>query len=147
MSNEAKPNGATEAPLISAEELDALKKKAAERDQYLDIAQRARAEFENYQKRNQQEREVERKYAYTPIVYDLFKVIDNLDRAMAAAQQAGETGPLVEGVNMVHTQFLEMLRRHSITRIEAQGKPFDPNLHQAVMQRPSDVAEPNTILQ
>ena len=56
---------------------------------------------------------------------------------MAAAKQAGENGPLVQGVAMVQTQVLDVLRRHDITRIDAQGKPFDPNLHQAVMQQPS----------
>jgi molecular chaperone GrpE len=135
---------AKEMPAEASESLDSLKKKAAE---YLDMAQRIRADFENYQKRNQRERETERKYAYTPIVYDLLPVFDNLDRAVQAAKQAGETGPLVEGVVMVQTQFLELLKRHGITRIDAQGKPFDPNLHQAVMQRPADDVEPNTIVQ
>jgi molecular chaperone GrpE len=120
------------------DELARLRKLAAERDQYLDIAQRSRAEFENYQKRSQKEREQERRYAYGPLVYDLLPVLDNLDRALAAAQQAGDTGALVQGVAMVQSQFLEMLKRHGITRVDAQpGTPFDPNVHQAVMQRPA----------
>ena len=66
---------------------------------------------------------------------------------MAAAKQAGETGPLVQGVAMVQAQLLDVLRRHGITRIEAQGQPFDPNLHQAVMQQPSKEHPPGTVLQ
>ena len=78
---------------------------------------------------------------------DLLPVIDNLDRAVEAAKQAGEQGPLVQGVSMVHTQLLDILRRHSVTRIEAQGQPFDPNLHQAVMQQPSKDHPPMTVVQ
>jgi molecular chaperone GrpE len=70
------------------------------------------------------------------LVLDLLPVLDNLDRTLDAAQKAGDTGPLVQGVAMVQRQFLEMLKRNGITRIDAQpGTPFDPNLHQAVMQK------------
>jgi molecular chaperone GrpE len=132
---------------ISADELDRLRKLAAERDQYLDLAQRARAEFENYQKRNQKEREQERRYAFGPLIYDLLPVLDNLERALAAAQQAGDAGALVQGVAMVQSQFLEMLKRHGITRVDARtAGPFDPNQHQAVMQKPAVDIEPGHIV-
>ncbi len=129
------------------DELEKLKKLAAERDQYLDLAARTRAEFENYQKRMQRERELDRKYAFGPLAESLLPIYDNLDRAVAAAKQAGDTGPLVQGVAMVVTQFLELLKRHGITRIDAEGKPFDPNLHQAVMQKPADDVPANTVVQ
>ncbi len=142
---------AASAPGPEAPEVDPLQKLAAERDQYLDLVQRTRAEFENYQKRNQKERELERRYACTPLVYDLLPVFDNLERTLQAAQQGGQSGPLsgplVQGVAMVQAQFLEQLKRHGITRIDALGKPFDPNLHQAVMQQPSAEHEPNTVIQ
>src|SRR5262245_5742433 len=139
-------NGVT-AVAVDPAELEKLQKLAAERDQYLDMAQRTRAEFENYQKRSQKDRELERLYAYTPLIFDLLPVFDNLERTLKAAQQAGETGALVQGVSMVQNQFLEQLKRHGISLIEAQNKPFDPNLHQAVMQLPSADVEPNTVLQ
>lgn len=130
------------------EEVSRLRKLAGERDQYLDIAQRTRAEFENYQKRNQKEREQERKYAFGPLVYDLLPVLDNLDRALAAAPKGGDAAALVQGVAMVQTQFLEMLKRHGISRVDAEpGQPFDPNLHQAVMQRPAADLEPGRIVE
>jgi molecular chaperone GrpE len=128
-------------------EIDTLRKLAAERDQYLDMAQRARAEFENYQKRARKEREDERRYLNFAFALDLLPVLDNLERALQAAQQAGDAGPLAQGVALVQTQFLEQLKRHGVTPIDAQDKPFDPNLHQAVMQQPSDQVEPNTVLQ
>jgi molecular chaperone GrpE len=146
--NEDKRNGGTATtPGVSPEELDALRKLAGERDEFRDLALRTRAEFENYQKRNQKDREQERRYWYTPFALDLLPVFDNLDRTLAAARQAGETGALVQGVGMVQGQFLEMLKRHGITRIDADGKHFDPNLHQAVMERPSPDHEAGTILQ
>jgi molecular chaperone GrpE len=117
------------------------------RDEYLDLAQRTRADFENYQKRMKRDLAEERRYAQAPLAADLLGAIDNLERAVAAAQQAGEQGPLVQGVAMVHTQLLDILRRHGVTRIEAQGQPFDPNLHQAVMQQPSKEHPPLTVLQ
>lgn len=131
---------------LNAQELDKLRKQAAERDQYLDLALRTKAEFENYQKRNQREREQERKYWYTPLALDLLPILDNLDRALAAARQAGDSSSLVQGVAMVQSQFLETLKRHGITQIDAAGKPFDPNLHQAVMQQPSADVEPGAVV-
>jgi molecular chaperone GrpE len=132
---------------LSAEMIEDLKKKAAERDQYLDLAQRTRAEFENFQKRNRTDRDLERKYAYAPLVRDLLPVLDNLDRALAASQQAGEAGTLAQGVAMVQSQFIELLKRNGIVRIDAQDKPFDPNEHEAVMQKPSAEHAPNTVVQ
>lgn len=117
------------------------------RDEYLDLAQRTRADFENYQKRMQRDLAQERRYAQVPLATDLLPAIDNLERATVAAEQAGEKGPLVQGVAMVLTQILDILRRHGITRIEAMGQAFDPNLHQAVMQQPSQEHPAMTVLQ
>ncbi|HKI38397.1 MAG TPA: nucleotide exchange factor GrpE [Gemmataceae bacterium] len=133
------------------DDLEALRGRAEQaerdRDELRDLAQRTRADFENYQKRMQRDLTQERRYAQGPLAADLLPALDNLDRATAAAKQAGETGPLVQGVAMVQSQVLDTLRRHGIMRIEAQGQPFDPNLHQAVMQQPSDGVSPGTILQ
>lgn len=144
-------NGTTEAAEQVLKDLEALKARAeaAEqaRDEYLGLAQRTKADFENYQKRAARDLAVERRYALTPLALDILPALDNLDRAMDAAKQAGETGPLVQGVAMVQSQFLDILRRHGITRMDAQGQPFDPNLHQAVMQQPSAEVAPQTVLQ
>jgi molecular chaperone GrpE len=133
--------------VISAAELAALRKQSQERAQYLELARRTQADFENYQKRNQRERDQERKYMLGSLVLELLPVFDNLDRAISSSQQTGEKGSLVDGVLLVQNQFLELLKRHGVTRIEALGKSFDPNLHQAVMQRTVEGAEPNSVLQ
>jgi molecular chaperone GrpE len=135
----------------AANELEQLRAKLAEaersRDANLELAKRTQAEFENYQKRSQRDSAAALRYAEAPLAFDVLGVLDNLDRAVAAAQQAGETGPLVQGVAMVQSQILDVFRRHHITRIEAKGEPFDPNLHQAVMQQPAQGAAAGTVLQ
>jgi molecular chaperone GrpE len=145
------PNGAQAmsdaAPGVEGSELEALRKKAAECDQYLDLLHRTRAEFENYQKRVQKDRDQERRYMSGEVLSALLPVLDNLERAVAAAQQAGEKGPLVEGVAMVQNQFLELFKRFGVTRIDAQDKPFDPHLHQAVMQQEAADKPANTVVQ
>jgi molecular chaperone GrpE len=123
-----------------------LKAAEAERDEFKTLAQRTRADFENYQKRAYREATQEKRYAHGPLALELLPILDNLDRALLAARQSGEDGPLVQGVGMVQSQSLDALKRHGITRIEAQDQPFDPNLHQAVMQQPSDKPA-NTVLQ
>ncbi len=149
----AETNKQTPAPdgTVTAPDLEQLRVKLAEaeqaRDQNLDLAKRTRAEFENYQKRSQRETAAALRYAEGPLAFDLLAILDNLDRAVAAAKQAGETGPLVQGVAMVQSQVLDVFRRHHITRIEAQGEPFDPNRHQAVMQQPSKEFPPGTVAQ
>jgi molecular chaperone GrpE len=154
MSDQPTDNGAaggtgTAAP--PAGELEALKARleAAERDRdKLDtLARQVQADFENYQKRQQRDLAVERRYAQMPLASDLLPALDNLDRALSAAQQANDKGPLATGVAMVQGQLLDALRRHGVTRIEAQGQPFDPNKHQAVMQRPSAEHPPQTVVQ
>lgn len=131
---------------IAAGELEDLRKRAAEREEYLDLARRTQAEFQNYQRRAARERDQERQYFASGFTLDLLPVLDNLERATAAAKDAGETGPLVQGVNLVLTQFLEMLKKYGVTPIDAQGKPFDPNLHEALTQQPSRDHPPNTVL-
>jgi molecular chaperone GrpE len=147
----AAPDATAEAGAKVLEDLDALRSRlqAAEqaRDQYLDLATRTRADFENYQKRMQRDLATERRFAQAPLASDLLGALDNLERATAAAEKAGEKGPLVQGVAMVRSQLLDVLRRHGVTRMEALGQPFDPNLHQAVMQQPSKEHPPMTVVQ
>jgi molecular chaperone GrpE len=147
--DDASPEDALSDDLASAvlENVDELRTKAAERDKYYDLWLRERAEFDNYQKRAQRDLATERRFALAPLALDILPAIDNLERATAAAKQANETGPLVQGVAMVLAQLYDLLRRHGITPIDAEGQPFDPNLHEAVMQQPTAEHPPQTVLQ
>ncbi len=135
----------------STTELETLRARAEnaekERDQYLALVRSTRAELENDLKRARRSFEEERKYAVLPFAAALLPVLDNLERAMAEAKRVGETGPLVQGVAMVLTQLRDVLKRNGITPIEALGKSFDPNLHQAVVQQPTADKPPMTVLQ
>jgi molecular chaperone GrpE len=117
-----------------------------ERATYLALAQRTQADFENYQQRLKRELASERQYAVLPLARDLLPALDNLERALAAARQAGDTGALTQGVIMVQSQLLDVLRRNGIVRIEALNEPFDPNLHEAMMEQPTAEAPPQTVV-
>jgi molecular chaperone GrpE len=146
--NPEAPDGADQAIL---EDLEALRARASsaeqQRDEFLNLLQRTRADFENYQKRVLRDQAQERRYAAGPLAADLLPVLDNLDRALEAARKANEQGPLVQGIALVQTQLRDVLRRHGVTPIEALGKPFDPNLHQALLQQPSADQPPDTVAQ
>jgi molecular chaperone GrpE len=144
------PNATENNAVAVPDEVAALRERAeaAERasDEMKALAQRIQADFENYQKRQQRELATERRFAQAPLAGDLLPALDNLERAIGAAEKAGDKGSLAKGVAMVQSQLLDVLRRHGVTRIEAQGKPFDPNLHQAVSQQPAADHPPSTVV-
>lgn len=106
---------------------------------------RAYAELDNYRKRANRLLQEETKYAPLPLVRDLLPVVDNLERAIQSAGQNGGSAGLLEGVKIVGQQLLAVLERHHCRRIEAKGSPFDPNLHEAITQIPSQELPPGTV--
>lgn len=118
--------------------------KAAEqkRDEYLDLAQRVQAEFDNFRRRNNAARSEAWSDGARETVLLMLPVIDNLERALAA--QAEKT-PFRDGVEMVHRQMLEVLSKRGVTEIDCLGKPFDPEFENAVAQADSSEGEPGTV--
>lgn len=115
---------------------------------------RVQAELENYRKRAQRTLQEERQYAGLPLMRDLLGVVDNLQRAIEAAQEAVDTtqqgqtsAGLLEGVKMVAEQLDEILKKHHCEEIPAEDAQFDPNVHEAVAQIPSDEHEPGRVMQ
>jgi molecular chaperone GrpE len=107
------------------------------RDQLQEAQQRALrlgAELDNFRKRSFREMEDQRKYASLPLMRDLLPVVDNLDRAIQAAEQSESSTGLLEGVSMVAQHLHSVLDQHGCKRIEAKGSLFDPNLHEAIGQ-------------
>lgn len=130
---------------------DEITQKLAEAEQkaeeYYDRLLRASAEFENYKKRTTREMQDITKYANEKFVKEILVVVDNLERAIASASEnTGADDPLVQGVNLTLNETFKILERHKVTPIEALGKPFDPNYHQAMMQEDDDEHPPNTII-
>jgi molecular chaperone GrpE len=108
---------------------------AAERDRSL----RLRAELENVRTRTARELAHERRYAAIPLVRDLLPVLDNIDRAIEAAQknQNADAASLLEGFRLVRQQLATALERHNLTVINPVGEPFDPQHHEAILHQPS----------
>jgi molecular chaperone GrpE len=117
----------------------------AQVEQAQDRALRAAAELENFRKRTQREMADERRYAIVPLVRDLLPVLDNLERAIAAAQTAEGGAALLEGVKLVVTQLEGVLQKYDCVRIATVGTPFDPHQHQAVGQEPSEQFPAGTV--
>lgn len=109
---------------------------------------RLAAEFENYKKRIERERASAVSYANETLLERLLPVVDNLERALAAAEPKGGQDGLVAGVEITLRELLEVLRREGVEPIVAEGEPFDPTVHEAVMTQPSsDVPEGDVLLQ
>jgi molecular chaperone GrpE len=115
---------------------------AASKDREL----RAHAEVDNVRKRLSRELEEHRRYASLPLLRDLMPLLDNVDRAIEAGDKNADAAALLEGFKMVSQQLADILKRHHCTRIEALHEPFDPNLHHAIMQQPSEEHPANTVL-
>ena len=119
---------------------------AAELQAVRDRELRCRAELDNFRKRAAREYQDGLRYANLPLLQDLLPVIDNIDRAIEAAGKNADADALLEGFRMVSQQLEDVLKRHHCTRIEALDAPFDPNVHHAVMQQPSDEHPANTVM-
>ncbi len=104
---------------------------------------RAAADLENYKKRAQREKEELQKFGNERLLKDLLPVLDNLDRALSVVP-AGD--PLATGVNLVRSTFEQVLGRYGVKGFSALGQPFDPALHEALMQVPTADAPPGTVV-
>jgi molecular chaperone GrpE len=107
---------------------------------------RGQAELENYRKRAARELEDNRRYAELPLMRDLLSVLDNVERAIAAAEKTHDVTALLEGIKLVARQFEETFERHHCKRIGALHMPFDPHLHHAISQQATDEYPPNTVV-
>jgi molecular chaperone GrpE len=107
---------------------------------------RALAELENFRRRTARQLEEDRRYALFPLVRDLLPVLDNLRRAVESAQTSQDASALLAGVQLVHKQLQDVLQRHHCMEIEALGAAFDPHLHEAVGQTPTQEHPPGTII-
>ena len=131
-------------PLPDVDEAVAAAQK--DRDAYKEQFLRAVADFDNYRKRIERERREQSEYAAADVLLELLPIIDNFERALqasasapgAAADRPSESEAFYRGVELIHKQMLELLRKRGVTRIDALGADFDPNVHQAVIHEPSE---------
>jgi len=139
----AQNEGAAEEPTLEEQLAAAI----TERDANYQRVLRSQAELENYRKRAHKEMQEARLYQALPIIRDLLPGLDNLERAIEAAEKTSDAGELVQGVQMVAKQFADFLSRQSAEPITAVGEAFDPNLHEAIQQLPSSDHPPMTVIQ
>ena len=118
-------------------DLDELVAIAAQRDEYLALAQRTQADFENYRKRVARESAAAAERGVAKLAKELLPALDNLDRAIEAAE---DEDPLLAGVRLVRSELSAALARLGIEAFAPLGEPFDPNLHEAVAQQPVEGA-------
>jgi len=111
-----------------------------------DKMMRAQAELDNYRKRARRELEDERKYAELSLLRDLLPVLDNIHRAIDAADKKADATALLAGFKLVRQQLETLLEQHQCKRIEAVGEPFDPAQHNAVMQQIVPDKPENTVV-
>ena len=124
---------------------EALEKAEKQRDEYLALAQRAQADYQNFKRRNSATRTEAYDDGVRETIAAMLPVIDNLERAIAAAES--ENGALVSGVQMTLRQMLETLTRMGLEEVPALGEKFDPDIHNAVMRAPEGEGEPGQVLE
>jgi len=108
---------------------------------------RAMADLENFKKRAQREKEEVQKFGAEKLLKDFLPVLDNFDRALEHAKKGADLAGLETGVRMVRKLFEDTLGKHGVKGFESVGKPFDPNVHEAMQQMESADVPPNHVLQ
>lgn len=126
------------------QEYDKLKSDCESKEtQYIRLA----ADFDNFRKRNEQERENLLKYGAEDTMSKILPVLDTFEMAKKSIMEMDDPEKIKESFNILHKQFMEALEKLGLKKIEAQGQKFDPNLHEAVKQTPSEDHEDQTVME
>jgi molecular chaperone GrpE len=141
--SEAEAPAADAAPAAIAADLDAAK---AQAESYLDDLRRLQADFDNYRKRTLREQTARAASASQALVARLLPVLDNFELAVSHAEQSRDFDGMLKGVEMVFGELREVLQGEGLVKIEAEGKPFDPERHEAVVAVEQEDAEPGTVV-
>ena len=118
----------------------------ADLDRFRDLALRSQADFENYKKRCAREKEDASKYANASLLERLVAIVDNFKLGLEAARGESEQSPIYSGMTLVLKQLNDFLAENGLQAIEAEGKKFDPNLHEAIAHEPSEQFPEGTVI-
>jgi molecular chaperone GrpE len=134
---------------VSTQQLDELKERAAKSDEHWDRLLRTTADFDNFKKRAAREKQEAQKFANESLLTRLIPVLDNFEMALASAQngQPETLQSLQAGIAMIHQQLKTVLSEAGLEELDAAGKPFDPNLHEAVSQKETADAPDGQVVQ
>lgn len=108
---------------------------------------RLASDFENFRRRQTQEREDLLKYGSEKIMLDLLPILDNFERALASSKTTPDLNSVISGLEIIQKQFLAVINRNGVESIEAMDKPFDPNFHEAVQTMPNNEKPDQTVIQ
>ncbi|WP_255639738.1 nucleotide exchange factor GrpE [Aquibacillus saliphilus] len=125
-------------------ELESVKQ---EKEEVYQRMLRVQAEFDNFRKRTQREKEADRKYKSQSLATELLPVVDNFERALNTEVKDESTASFIEGVKMVYRQLTAALEKEGIEVVKTEGEVFDPQVHQAVMQVEDDQYESNVVVE
>ena len=145
----AKPPSSSAPPVVEAEQSEGSDPMAglqADFDRLRDLASRSQADFENYKKRAAREKEEAIKYANSALLERLVGIIDNFELGLAAAKEQGADSPIYSGMVLIQKQLNDLLAENGLQTIEAEGKTFDPNLHEAIAHEPSNEVPEGIVL-
>ncbi|MCL6618151.1 MAG: nucleotide exchange factor GrpE [Anoxybacillus ayderensis] len=129
---------------LAYEKIAQLEAKLAETENRL---LRLHADFDNYRRRVRLDMEAAEKYRAQSLVSDLLPILDNFERALQVQVEDEKAKSLLQGMEMVYRSLVEALKKEGVEVIESVGKPFDPHVHQAVMQVDDQNYEPNTVIE
>ncbi|MBT2582351.1 nucleotide exchange factor GrpE [Planococcus sp. ISL-109] len=115
----------------------------AEQNKYL----RLLADYDNFKRRTKLDQEIAKKFRSQSLLTDLLPVLDNFERALATETKSDESPTLLKGVEMVQKSLLDAVKAEGLEEIKSAGEPFDPHVHQAVIQESDSEAEPGMVLQ
>lgn len=132
------PSVASGADAANSEGEDPTAGLQADLERFRDLALRSQADFENYKKRSAREKEEAIKYANSSLLERLVGIIDNFELGLAAAKEQGADSPIYSGMVLVQKQLNDLLAENGLQPIEAEGKTFDPNLHEAIAHEPTN---------
>ena len=147
MNSSAQAKQPSPATSSDADPEDASAGLQADLDRFRDLALRSQADFENYKKRAAREKEDAIKYANSSLLQRLVSILDNFELGLAAAKTEGTQSPIYSGMILVQKQLNDLLEENGLQAIEAEGKKFDPNLHEAIAHEASDRPEETVIRQ
>ncbi|WP_395732154.1 nucleotide exchange factor GrpE [Prosthecobacter sp.] len=140
------PNPEAAASVEEAAPLDPITALTQEAERWKDMAYRSQAELDNFRKRSAREAQETRAYANGDLLRALFPILDNFDMGLEAARAESEKSMIFMGMSMVSRQLQDFLRESGVQEVEAQGKVFDPNLHEAVAQEASPSVPEGTVI-
>jgi molecular chaperone GrpE len=122
-----------------------LEDKEKEVEKYKNLWLRVQADFDNFRKRTQRDIQEIHLYAGEQLIKDLLPLVDNFERALNSVED--KSGPIYKGIDLIYQQLRKLLEKYNVKEIDAQGKPFNPKFHEAVMMVQSDEYDSETVVE